>query len=160
MSLSSSDSETKFEVKESGLINAVLCGIFFIMFIAAVFTLNGADNASGWGYRKVGFLTLLPALYFLGRAIHQQKIMVLNKDGIFYKGNFICSHENFVRAYVDEEEVVGSISDNTVLVVEYYYPEKGMNYVIKLKMFTTQDKSVEQILTALQNFKSNVDNYS
>ena len=139
-------------MKESALIGYLFSILFFAMFIGALLTIKFDPNYPFEGYRVIIYGTIFPAIVFLIKAIKTKAIIELNKTGIWYKGNLITSWDNFVNAYMFQEEIPGSLNENIRLAIEYYVPEKGMNYISKLNMENTQDKSEDQIMFAINDF--------
>lgn len=152
--------QNNFIVRESGWINFLFSFLFFAMFIGSLITINFAKDYSIESYRYILHLTIIPAILLLVNGIKKNKIIELNKTGIFYRGTLITIWQNFVRAYITQEEIPGSLNDNFRLIIEYYVPEKGMNYITKLKMSSSQDKSEEQIMAAIKDFLNEKENYN
>lgn len=144
-------SDTSLIVKESVLMDFLLSFLLLVMFFAALVTAYFCENFPVKNFQTIVFLTLIPSLLFFGKGIKKKAIVEINATGIFYRGNFITSWDNFVNSYITQDE-------NPVLMVEYYVPEKGMNYISNLIMSDTQNKSDEQICAAIESFLSKKDN--
>ena len=144
--------DNTFKVRESQLINYLFAFLSLAMCIGAFITISSAPDHSFYAYRPIVLLTLFPAIIFFIKAIKKKILLELNMNGVYYQGNLITTWANFVRSYAIQEEVPGSLDDNVRIVVEYYVPEKEMNYVIKLNLKSTQDKSEEQIIAAMTYF--------
>ena len=122
--------------------------------------LNRQELSGGWPRKDANYIlmfeivlmTLFPGIIFFTKAIKNKILLELNVTGLYYQGTLITTWPNFVRSYEIQEEVPGSLDDNVRIVVEYYVPEKKMNYVIKLDLKGTQDKSEEQIVSAMNYF--------
>ncbi len=140
-----------FLVKESATLNYVMCLVFFLMFVFGGITLGGGTYVQLGHIRYLLLVTIIPAIYFLAAAIHDKTMLEINDTGIVYKGNLITSWDNFVSADMIMEENPGSLSDDMRLVVQYYVPEKGMQYIIKLKMSAAMNKSEDQIIEAIRS---------
>ena len=146
------ESDNTFKVRESQLINYLFAFIFLAMSIGAFITMSSARYQSFDSYRPIVLMTLFPGIIFFTKAIKNKILLELNVTGLYYQGTLITTWPNFVRSYEIQEEVPGSLDDNVRIVVEYYVPEKKMNYVIKLDLKGTQDKSEEQIVSAMNYF--------
>ena len=84
----------------------------------------------------------------------------MNSNGINHHGNTICNWNNFINAYTAQEFPIVSnysdgLSDKNYIIVIYFDREKGGNYVYKMRMSDTQNKSEEQIIEAIQYFSGN-----
>ena len=141
-----------FQVKESALIGFLFSFIFFAMFIGALVTINFNLNYPIDVLRFILYGTLFPAIIFLIKAINKKVIIEINNTGIWYKGTLITSWDNYVNAYIFQEEIPGSLDENIRLSIEYYVPDKDINYISVLKMENSQNKSEEQIICAINNF--------
>ena len=53
-------------------------------------------------------------------------------------------------AHVSQEEIIGSIKDNFVLIIRYYQLESLELYMIKIRLSNTQDKADAEIIEAIQ----------
>ncbi len=144
--------QDSFVVRECAWINFLLSFLFFAMFIGTLVTTNLNSNYKLEDYQYIYLLTLIPSILLLINGIKKNKLIEINKVGIFYRGILITVWQNFINAYIIEEEIPGSLKDNFRLMIEYYVPEKGMKYISKLAMSSSQDKSEDQIIAAIKDF--------
>src|SRR6186713_592132 len=101
---------SNFVVKESGGVFLVLGILFTAMFIYSVFYFVKPGEDLKF---ESTYLLLVPAIYFIRKAITKKKVIILiNKNGIYYYNKLITSWFNFVKAHVTQEEKVMAISDN------------------------------------------------
>lgn len=151
--------DDSFSVRESPFINYLFSIIFLAISIGGFVTMSNAEKQSLEAYRYIFLVSLIPALTFLAAANKKATIFEINSVGIFYKTNLVTTWTNFANAYLISEEVPGSLSENFLLLVEYFDPEKSMNYRIKLKMSSSQDKSEDQVLAAVVEFYKKLQSY-
>lgn len=146
------DENNSFKVTESKTVNYIASAAFFLMFATAVFSGNiDFANHLRMSIALTGLL-LLPAIAFLKKATSKNIIIEINSSGIYYYGQIITSWENYMSSKVTQDEVVRSLSDNFVLLIEYFRPEAGMSYICKLPLTNTQSKSEEEIIAAINYF--------
>ena len=136
-------------VRESVFFDFLISFLSFVMFIGAFVTINFSTGYSFGVYKAVFSLTLFPAIIFLIKGIRNKIIILINANGIFYRGKLIASWENLVSAYITEDETPGSFAVNFKLAIVYNVPETWERYLIKLPMSTTQNKSEEEIISAI-----------
>lgn len=98
-------------------------------------------------------VVLVPALSFTIKGLQNKVAITINKEGIYYYKKFITNWQNLAEAYITQDEITGSIHDNFVLMVKYLVPGDGY-YVLKMKLTNTQDKSEEEVMAAIQFFKT------
>ena len=140
---------SNFVVKESGGVFLVLGILFTAIFIYSViyFAKPGEDLKF-----ESTYLLLVPAIYFIRKAIAKKKVIILiNKNGIYHYNTLITSWYNFVKAHVTQEEKVMAISDNFILLVEHKNGQAKL-VIDKIPLTNTQDKSEEEIIAAIKFF--------
>jgi hypothetical protein len=144
--------DDSFAVKESQGINYLFAAIFLVIAIGGFVTMSRATYQSLEAYRYIFLVSFIPAFIFWSTGKRKTTIFEISSTGIFYRKNLVTTWANFVNAYLVSEEVPGSLSEHFLLLVEYFEPEKNMNYRIKLAMSSSQDKSEDQILAVVTEF--------
>ena len=138
-----------FIVRESVAVN-LAAGLFLVL----VFMISMAVADFGWGHFLQGaVLLLLPGAFYLARAKRKAIIMRINKTGLYYSGRLFTSWTNFLGARVTQEEIVGSIQDNFILIVRHYN-EHSTECSVKIPLNNTQDKAEEEIIEAINFYYS------
>jgi hypothetical protein len=146
--------KNSFKVTESKLINYVASMAFFIMFSIAV--ASGNINFAQRFYISIVLIIVLlgSAVAFLAKALSNKIIIEINESGIYYYADLITSWEKYISSKVTQEEILGSLKDNFVLLIEYYKVAVGTNYICKISLTNTQNKSEEDIIAAINNYAS------
>jgi hypothetical protein len=144
-------SDDRFIVKDSKGLSIIVFLILTAMFISAVYYDNFSADKERSNVR-IAYLTIIPAIFFLVKAMSNKIIIEINYSGFYYNGSLLTNWENFISAHFTEEEKIGSFSDNFVLYIEYYKPGTGMDYISKIPLTNTQNKSEEAILEAIKKF--------
>jgi hypothetical protein len=137
--------ETNFTVRESQLVN----------FIAG-FALLAVVIVSLMAYQVDMSITLmlLPAAFFIFRGLSNQVAIAINKKGIYQGSTQLTNWNNFIHAYLIDEQKIGSIQDNFAIVVEYKKDGQPGYFKRKIRITSTQDKTDEEILEAIRFFNS------
>ncbi|MFL5789556.1 MAG: hypothetical protein ACJ748_15965 [Flavisolibacter sp.] len=149
-----------FKVKEWALLDFLVGGFFFILFIFSIATYK--DDYTSYQYNiyiKSVYIVLIPAIIFTLKGFNKRTIILVNNKGIYYYGQFITDWNNFNKAYLTQDNYSGDIKDDFVLVINYYNTEEGENYERRIPLTNTQDKSEEEILDAI-NFYSDLQSKS
>ncbi|MCW3089462.1 MAG: hypothetical protein JWP81_531 [Ferruginibacter sp.] len=152
------DSEDNFIVKESALLNYLVAVIFFAIFIGVLITRNfEIGNPISEFYFIYPFI-LLPGIISLIKYSRDKAIIKVNKTGVFYYGVTVTDWSNFKTAYIGEEyptvtQNSAGMSDKFSIVVTFFDPTRNCDYWYKMSLSGTQDKSPEQIISAI-NFYS------
>lgn len=76
--------------------------------------------------------------------------MEVNAHGFFYFGKLITDWKHFISVKFTEEEKAFRISDNFVLLLEYFKPNEPNSFIIKINLGNTQNKSEEEIVEAVR----------
>lgn len=100
-------------------------------------------------------LFLIPAVYFLLSLRKNDPIIRINRTGFYYHKELITRWSEFKSANVVEEPRLASISDNFVLILEFYVPGKAGLSTKKIPMKNTHDKAEEEIIAAIKFFLNN-----
>ncbi len=142
--------ESDFLVRENIVLHLILGILFSIMFIISLTDKIGYDYEQF--YFKAMYLSLLPAIFFLRKAIIKRKTIIqINKTGLFYFGELITNWSDFIDAVVTQDEKIITFQDNFVLFVRYRN-EEGRIFRSRIPLTNTQDKAEEEIIAAIRFF--------
>lgn len=130
--------------------NIIIATFFAGLFILALYNLGFNSLRSFWFFLPIGLLLLIMILGYGKRMVSQPIIFRINNEGIYYYGSLITNWNNFYNAYVSDEMKVDSGADNFKLVLEFYRENKLIRR--KIKLTNTQNKSEEEIYTAVMYF--------
>jgi hypothetical protein len=135
--------DSEFLVKDAKTSNLVI-GIILVFFFLVTVTTSNGNNI------EVVALFLIPAGFFLFKASKNKTIMRINKTGFYYYDRLETDWQHFHSAHVSHnEEIVGSINDNFLLMLQYYSPENGRLYRTRIPLTNAQDKAEEEIIAAI-----------
>ena len=145
---------TNFDVKESIWLDYFISGVFFILFILALFMDSPADSSYTPYYYKSMYIAIVPAILFAMRGKNKSVVIRINKNGIYYYGKFVTSWENYIDGNIeqDPDRKVTSISDDNVLLISYYKDGEDGCFVRKIPLTNTQDRAEEEIAEAMKFF--------
>ena len=143
------DPNGSFAVHESRGVNIVFGLIFLVIFFSTLFTIE-FNNFSFSSPHIAFLLTLFPAIFFFVKARRHKLIIEINAGGFYYLGRLITDWKHFISVKYVEEEKAFRISDNFVLLMEYFKPNASNSFIIKIKLGNTQNKSEEEIIEAIQ----------
>jgi len=147
-----------FVVKESVGSNIFIGVVFLLLALAAL--INFTDDTDKYHPPRTSFfvtilaITLPPAILFIAKGFMHQTVMTINKNGIYYFGTLKTNWNNFINAYITQDEIPGSIQDNFVLILQFYKEGKEGFFETKIPLRNTQDKSEEEIIAAIKYFNS------
>jgi hypothetical protein len=140
------DADSDFLVKEAKTSNYIFGFLLIIIFMVTAMT----SKPSIVTYLSVTTLFLLPGAMFIYKAERNKTIMKINMSGFYYHERLETDWEHFHSAHVSHnEEIVGSISDNFMLMLQYYSPENGRLYRTRIPLTNSQDKAEEEIIAAI-----------
>ena len=145
---------TNFDVKESIWLDYFISGIFFILFILALFMDSPTDSSYTPYYYKSMYIAIVPAILFAMRGKNKSVIIRINKNGIYYYGKFVTSWENYIDGNIeqDPDRKESSITDDNVLLISYYKEGEEGCFVRKIPLTNTQDRAEEEIAEAMKYF--------
>ncbi|UAY51730.1 hypothetical protein [Ferruginibacter albus] len=143
--------DSTFVVKESVIIDFICAAVFTAMAISALMYDNNIDSGNRLFIKSLGFC-IIPAIWFLKRGIQNKTSFAINKTGIYFYKNFVTDWQHFKTAYVTQKEITGSVSDNFILVVEYYKDGESGFFKRTFPLSATQDKADEEIMAAINFF--------
>jgi hypothetical protein len=144
--------DTDFIVAEEKILNIVVGILFLGIFI------YGLTDAINKGFSKLSyvsyifFLLLIPAILAFKKARSKAVYLRINKIGIYQNEELLTTWDKFIKAYITQKEVVMTIRDNFLLVVEYVKDDPKKGYRRKIALTNTQNKSEEDIMAAIQFF--------
>jgi hypothetical protein len=151
------DKDENFIVRESKFFN-YFSGFIFVAFFFGILVTRDFErgNRIGEFYFIYIFILILAAFFFV-KGTRNSTNIVINKIGIYYKGTLISKWENFINAFIRQEEYqVGTnsdgINDNFKIIIEYFDPNLGENFVYSIPTSSTQDKSEYEIISAISYF--------
>ncbi len=146
--------EDDFIVGESVMMDFSIGAFFFLLFFIALSVTYPDLPSKQKAYNKSVLLVLIPAITFTLKGIINKKIIKVNKEGIYQYSKLVTNWDNYKQAYVTQAEIVGSIQDNFVLIVEYYKEGEDGYFVRKIQLTNTQNKSEEEVIEAINFFFS------
>jgi hypothetical protein len=113
-------------------------------------------SAFNWSNNYLDYFGVLfflgPAILFIVKGIKNRTVMTINMQGIFYQGKLVTNWETFYNAQITEDQKIASISDNFVLIIKCYNPQKQKYFDRKIKLTNTQSKSEESIIAAIKHY--------
>lgn len=146
MSESKLNKEDEFVVKESRSILFIVGSILLVIFTFAVLVAD-LDWAN---FIFALCIFLIPGAIAIARGRRNRTIMVINKNGFFYKGKLITDWKLFYDAVVFEKPRGRRIKDSFVLDLRYYSSDYSLIYTKRIPLTNFQDKGDEEILEAIQ----------
>ncbi|HQU57029.1 MAG TPA: hypothetical protein PLG88_06345 [Chitinophagaceae bacterium] len=144
--------DTEFEVKEEKALVYVLAFACLALCIYAIihFLLIGLKKQE---YTQLLYaLVIIPAIYFFRKAKQNTVYIRINKTGIYERENLVTTWPYFLNAYINQKKKTISIQDNFVLVIEHLKPNNTSGFRKKIALTNTQNKSEEDIMTAIIYF--------
>ncbi|HEX8357217.1 MAG TPA: hypothetical protein VF610_07405 [Segetibacter sp.] len=151
------DKDENFVVRESVLINLITGFIFLAILVGVLLTRNSEKNQNNGAFYLIYlFLAVGVAIYFI-KVKRRNVILIINRNGIYYRNVLVTDWTNFINAYIGQDEYVVSnnsagISDKFHVVVTFFEPLKGTNYIYKMAMSSSQNKSEYQVISDKEYF--------
>ena len=151
------DKDGNFVVGESTLLNYLTIVICFAIFIGVLITRNFERENSHVFFWFIYLGILMPAIISISKLKRNRSIIIINGNGIYYHNNLVTDWTNFSNAYIAEETPTVStysagLSDKFRIMIVYFDPNKSANYIYKMEMTESQNRSEEQIMSAIQFF--------
>ena len=126
----------------------LIASFFGFMFYS---TLN--YNFGMKAFNRIMLLSLVPAVLFTVRAFSKSAAISINRKGIWFSRILVCIWENFISAKAEQQELaVGGWSDQVFLSIRYFKGTEGDIYKKSIQLGSTQDKSEEEIIAAIEYF--------
>jgi hypothetical protein len=150
--------DSQFIVGEDKVLDYIIALLFFGLFS------YGLIDAILKRFTDINYLSfiflpaLVPAIIYFARAKNKRIYIRINKTGIYQDEKLITGWSNLLNVYVDQKEVVLSISDNFILVVEYRKDGFKQGFRRKIPLTNTQNKSEEEIMEAVRFFRKEYKN--
>lgn len=143
--------DSEFVVGEDKVLDYILAVLFFALFV------YGMIDSIKHGFLKITLtglfiLALVPTIILVAKAKSRRVYIRVNKTGIFQDEQLVTRWANFLNASVTQKEVVLSIQDNFLLVVEYLKEGEEKGFRRKIPLTNTQNKSEEEVLEAVRFF--------
>lgn len=144
-------SEIAFEVRESKTLNYILSVAFFTMFIGFFFTVS-----PDWkNLILIPIVLLVLSLLYFVKAFHNKLIMRIDDIGITYKKYNICDWIGFDSAYLGHEFYESgseaSLTERYFILITYF-DKVNAKMQFKIPMLSTQSRSEEDIMFAINKF--------
>lgn len=151
------DTGGNFNVQESVLINIISGFIFLSIFCGVLYTRDFESNYPASSFYLIYLFLVFGCIASFIKAYRNKTFIIINKNGIHYKGKLITAWINFRNAYIIQEDYNVSnysagISDKFKIAVIYLDPISGKNYTQQMIMSASQDKSEYQIISAIEYF--------
>jgi hypothetical protein len=152
--------DSEFIVGEEKVLNYILATLFFGLFM------YGLIDALLYQFKKMTYLNavfavaLIPAILSFKKARSKRVYIRVNKNGIYQDERLLTNWNNYLKAYITQKEVVFSVQDNFLLVVEYRKDGSDKGFRKKIALTNTQNKSEEDVLEAIKFFSKDFDNAS
>jgi len=153
--------DLNFTMKESkslNLITGVILLVLTVLILYHIFTDYHFDQMVV--YKKLLLLSLFPAIFFLRRGFKNTVLLTINKTDIYRCGDLLTTWDNFICANIMQDQITGSIKDNSVLYIDFYIDGQTGYFRRKIRLPNTSDKSEEEILEAIRYFCKFSKNYS
>ena len=148
MSQSQLHIEGDFLVKECKTINFMTGGILLtVFFVSMMFGDFGWSN-----YLYAMLLFLIPGAIALAKGRRNAIIMVINKTGLYSRGELVTEWNRFYDAVVQDKLNPGSYNDNFVLDIRFYSADCSLLYTKSIPLTNNQDKAEEEIIEAINFF--------
>lgn len=144
--------DNDFVVVEAKVLDYIMAFIFFVIFLYGLIDTVFSGYIDSMLLQVILILFGFPAIIYFVKARSRRIYIRINKMGIFQDEKLVTNWKNFLNAYIKQKEVVGSIKDNFVLVVEYLKDGSDAGFRRKIPLTNTQNKSEEEIYEAIQFF--------
>ncbi len=151
------DEEGNFVVGQSALLNYLLIALSIALFLGILITRDFEHNQNTGAFYIIYVLILLPGIFAIVNLKRNQAIIIVNEKGIYYHNNFVTDWSNFISAHIAEEPPAvnnysAGLSDKFSIKIIFLDQNKGGNYMYDMKTSGTQNKSEEQIISAIEHF--------
>ena len=151
------DEEGNFVVGESALLNYLLIALSIAMFLGILITRDFERNQNTGSFYLIYLFILLPGIFAIVKLKRNKASIIVNEKGIYYHNNFVTDWSNFISAYIAEEpsgvtNYSAGLSDKFSIKIIFLDQNKGGNYMYDMKTSGSQNKSEEQIISAIQYF--------
>ena len=153
------DKDGNFTVQDSVLINYISGFIFLSLFFGVLVTRNFERNDTISSFYLIYLFFLIGIVVSFIKAKRRKVFIIINSNGIYYQGKLITTWGNFVNAYITQDEYEvnnysAGISDKFKIVIVFFDPTVEANYVHKMPVPSTSDKSEYEIISAISHFSA------
>jgi hypothetical protein len=152
ISISNFNPDGNFYVKDSKGCNMTMGSLFLVAFILTVYI--DRFNANDLSIYQLLYLSIIPGLYLIKRGFTNKIILTINKNGFYYFEKQVTDWNNFIDAFVTQDEENRSIpydvTDRFMLVIRYGKIGHTGYFARKILMTATMDKSEEEIMAAIK----------
>lgn len=146
------EKDGSFAVKEFKALDAVVAGVFYVIFVVAlVNTIRNNDTTHPAVAYSLLAGILAGGITFTRKALSERVYLLINKQGIYQGKTFITNWRNFVSAKYIDKQLTMSIKDNFVLVLTYYKMD-GICYKRNIPVINSQNKGEEEVIAAMRYF--------
>ncbi len=144
--------DSEFVVREDKVLVYILAFLFFALFVYGLVDAvkNHFINIDYSDF--IFMLALIPVILLVTKARKNSVYIRINKTGIYQGAQLVTNWSNFIKAYVTQKQVVLSIQDNFILVVEYRKDDSDKGFRRSIPLTNTQNKSEEEVMEAVQFF--------
>lgn len=152
ISIKNFDVAGNFYVKDSKGCNITMG----ILFLAAFILTACIDrfNTNEFSIYQLLYLSIIPGVYLIRRGIVNKIIMTINKSGFYYLDELITGWDNFIDAFVTQDEenrkIPYDVTDRFMLVIRYGKMGSTNIYARKILMTAVMDRSEEEIIAAIK----------
>ncbi|MEO6719604.1 MAG: hypothetical protein ABIN67_04520 [Ferruginibacter sp.] len=151
------DKDGNFVVRESVLLNTIMGFIFLAILIGVLFTRNFEANQPIGSFHLIYLFLIVGIVAVFTKAKRRDVILIINKNGIYYRSKLVSDWPNFINAYIYQEDYVVSnnsdgLNDKFYVVITFFEPQSEANYMYKVPMSNSQDKSEYQVISAIEYF--------
>jgi len=147
--------DSVFEVGEMKWLDLSIGLFFSILFI---FTLN-IDSNQIQSHFKVFFraasIPFYLAVFFIVKAFLKKPSIQIDKTGFYHGSVLVTNWDNFISAELTQKEITGSITDNFIIIMDYYKTGEDGYFQREIALTNTQNKSEEEVLGAIKFFSEN-----
>ena len=144
--------DSQFVVGEEKLLNYILTSLFFALFLYGLIDILIIHTTDAKYTSFLALIALVPAFISFKKAKSKRNYLRVNRKGIYQDEKLVTEWANFIKAYIDQKEVVLSIQDNFGLVIEHLKTGSEKIYRRRIPLTNTQNKSEEQVMAAIKFF--------
>ncbi len=145
------DKDKDFVVRESAGLNFIIAACCWgALIVIAVSYSTATSSLEKWVYLAGAVVALSVGVMFTAKAVRRKECIRINRSGFFYYRKFITDWQSLDSAQVTQDDKMFTIQDNFVLILRY--SKESGEYLRKISLTNTQDKSEEDILAAIKFF--------
>jgi hypothetical protein len=152
ISTSNFNPDGNFYVKDSKGCNMTMGFLFLVAFLLTVYI--DRFNTNDLSIYQLFYLSIIPGVYLIKRGMINKIIITINKSGFYYFDKLITDWNNFIDAFVAQDEenrrIPYDVTDRFILVIRYGKIGHTGYFGRKIVMTATMDKSEEEIMAAIK----------